>query len=731
MDQRSFDGRFGIGSREATIDTLVPWCLGYRELDDRQQETAAAPFGFVALFLLTLLSLTESEARRSVPHPSGMADRSGWALTHDCDGVCGVLIGQAALAETIGEVYSPQPPPGQRRAAPSAGLGSAVQEWQAMEWRGLRFHRHGSTSIILRGSTARSVHGIRPSFALKLILYPFTRIQTIAHATREYAEKYDTSGTSARHLVHIWASFDSWILMDFVAGRTLTEIIHEESVQEDGGAGTERSLRLDRLRSKGLLLFEALEELQRIAREDPQANRFQGVHADLSPSNIIVADADGAFKLIDLGRNYLYTHAITGTTSADAAFIAPEVRAGDHDIARADLYSLGQLLIFFGCGRGSADGIVPDIFYVRAMLLARFLEDLIDASPARRLLIFTPGDASDFSFARLKDSFLAELEMVQAAEEGTTELRTETGWRALRELVRPLAGAPGREWRLWRMRRQQGVRGAANGMPFTNWLLAWSFLAAVIWAITNATVITWLLRDLNLSWGNHLVDLAQHVSHRPGELPIVDRWRHGGYTVPDWRANLPERMVGLSYAIAAPKYYEMLFSGLTPLVLGRRAGRTSRLALGAETIMRIMAVAPCTLVMTATLVDVRWWPINSAIGQCITAVSNYLTLAFIQAVVARSRQLGLSTVARDDTKITGLLSFSQWAPTSLFYAVIVLTIGSFLYAGVLHDEWVYALAVTATNIFLFYVIKCGIGGPTVRITMVRACLAAERVGRCA
>ncbi|MFH9405291.1 hypothetical protein ACH4JS_36865 [Streptomyces sp. NPDC017638] len=47
-----------------------------------------------------------------------------------------------------------------------------------------------------------------------------------------------------------------------------------------------------------------------------------------------------------------------------------------------------------------------------------------------------------------------------------------------------------------------------------------------------------------------------------------------------------------------------------------------------------------------------------------------------------------------------------------------------------HDVYVYAFAVTSTHIFLFYVIKCGIGGPTVRVAMVRTCLAAERVARC-
>lgn len=325
-----------------------------------------------------------------------------------------------------------------------------------------------------------------------------------------------------------------------------------------------------------MLLFEALEDLQRIARDAPVHGRIKGVHADLSPSNIIVSDADGAFKLIDLGRNYLYTHTITGTSGAESSYIAPEVKAGDSEIARADLYSLGRLLILFGTGRASTDGVVPDIFYMRAVQLARFIEDLIDADPARRLLLFGTGTEHAFSFGELKSGFLAELETVQAAEQGESDLRVETGWRALRELLRPLAGDPGREWRLWRMHHQQSGRPEGYRRPFTNWLLAWSLVSALIWAVTNSTVITWLLRDFDLDWGNKLVELVQHLDGGSKGFPIVDSWRHSDYRLPDWRANLPARMVGLSYAIAAPKYYQTLFSGLTPLAIGWRAGALSR-----------------------------------------------------------------------------------------------------------------------------------------------------------
>lgn len=726
LDERSFDDRFGLAGRAALITALSDWCRGYRAQSDECRARLAGLFGFTGLLLVTLLSLAESEAQRSVPHASTVPAQQGRALTHDCADTCGALVTEPAVARAIAEVYRPDPPTGGRR---SAAAGPAEQEWGAVEHEPLSFHRHGSTSLILRGVTSRAVHGNRSPFALKLIIYPFTKFQTIAHATREYAQRYGTSAAGARHLVHVWASFDSWILMDFVAGKTLAETVREEQAQEAADGEELRSLRLDRLKARGLRLFEAMEELQSVARADPLPDRFTGVHADLSPSNIIVSDTDDTFKLIDLGRNYLYTHTVTGTTGADSSYIAPEVRAGDSEIGRADLYSVGQLLVLIGCGRTSTDGVVPDIFYMRAMLLARFVEDLIDADPARRLLIFPAGPGTTFSFTELKNSFLAEFEMAQAAERGADTLRVESGWRMSRELLRPLAGDPGREWRLWRMRRQQSARPAANRGLFSNWLLAWSFVAAVVWAVTNTVVITWLLRDLNLGWGNRTVELVQHLTHDPTGLPVVDAWRRGDYHVPDWRANLPARIVGFSYALAAPKYYEIISSGLTPLVVGRRAGAMSWLALATEAVMRMMALLPCGLVLACTLVEPRWWPINSAIGQLSLCLTNYTTLFFARTVIARSRRLKLSTVPTDDSKITGLSSFTQWAPTSLFYATAVLTIGVLLYTHVLEDTYVYALGAAATNIFVFYVIKTGTGGPMIRVAIVRTHLAAERVAR--
>ena len=205
LDERSFDGRFGIGSRETTIAALITWCLGYREQSEPSRAALAQPFGFAALFLLTLLSLAESEAQRSAPHASAPAAASGHALTHDCGTICGVLVAQAAVAQAIGDVYRPHQPSGPRGTARATAARTALA----------RVGGHGAGDAAVPparqhlddpGAAAPREQSTEraPTDALKLILYPFTRIQTIAHATREYAEKYDTSYSALRRLVHVW-----------------------------------------------------------------------------------------------------------------------------------------------------------------------------------------------------------------------------------------------------------------------------------------------------------------------------------------------------------------------------------------------------------------------------------------------------------------------------------------------------------------------------------------------
>lgn len=273
--------------------------------------------------------------------------------------------------------------------------------------------------------------------------------------------------------------------------------------------------------------------------------------------------AYGTFKLIDLGVNYLYSRVVTGERGPDAGYVAPEVVAGEDATTRADLYSVGQLLVTFGGVGTEPDGVVPDGYYSDAPQLARFIEDLTDRDPHHRQLIF-PG-----TYDQLRQYFVDELDAVRVAR---------------------------------------------------------------------------------------------------GDQPPHPRW--------------------------------------------------------AEVFMRMGTILPVLLILPATLVERRWWPLLTAVGMTYVFLANWSSYAFARAAINRAHTLRLSTVRGHRTP--WLASFAQWTPASLLYAVCVWVIGALIYRGELKDVYFYAGGVAVVNIALWYAIKLGRNLAPIRAELTRACLAAER-----
>jgi serine/threonine protein kinase len=665
------------------------WDQHARTISERLTRTpnTSALYGFLGLLLLTIQSLRHSEQYRS---------QGEQAPGHDCESVCRPLTREPAVRDAIRRLYHP------------VDEVDAAREWSNLDFDTLEFHRHGTTSFILSGRPRTAVQGQLPAFALKCIVYPYLKLPTIGRATRRYAADFGVAGKGdVRHLVRVWASCESWILMDFVDGRTLAEVPAGDEARSRQG-----ELRLDRLGELGHELFRTMEELERCGLH----------HGDLSPSNIIVTstedDSLGTFKLVDFGVNYLYTHALTGPGGPDAGYLAPEVRSGADDTVHADLYSVGQLLVAFGgAGRGP-DGTVPDEYYAEAPLVARFLEDLVDSDPGHRLLIFQP-NGSTSEYRQLREFFLEELEAVRVAQ---GERPPHPRWFAgVIDLCRPLLGVPSRQRRLWKLRREQGALGRRMHV---RWLLFWSLLSAAAWYLTLTVVVIWLLRDLNWDWGNQVVAVLQRITGTPeDQFPYLDLLRASDYHIPG--NNVPVRIVCLSFAIVGARYYQGLFAGLTPMATGWHAGSLSRRAVAAETMMRAGALVPAVLILPATLIQARWWPILTGLGMVYLFLANWSAHAFARKAITEARDHGLATVPRG--AIPGLDSFAQWVPTSFVYAISVSVIGILIYDGTLADWWLYAVAAATVNVALFYTIKLGHNLAYIRAGLARACLAAERI----
>ncbi|MGH3679363.1 MAG: hypothetical protein ACRDT2_03635, partial [Natronosporangium sp.] len=297
----------------------------------------------------------------------------------------------------------------------------------------------------------------------------------------------------------------------------------------------------------------------------------------------------------------------------------------------------------------------------------------------------------------------------------------------LADLVRPLAGAPGRQRRIWRIRRTQQLYRDPRRSMYVRWLLFWSWLSASAWYLGSVLLVTWWLRDLGWDWGNQVISLLQRAAGTPpDEFPYLDALRAPDYPVADPVGNLPVRIVAFSFLLAGARYYQNLFAGLTPLAAGRGQGRLRRSAILAELLIRLQSVSALLFVLPPTLIQRDWWPIFTAVGITVSFLTNWRCLAFARAALRQATERGLSTVP--PRRVASLESFADWAPSQGFYAAGCWVIGLFIYFGFVEDVFVYAGAVAAINVVLFYLIKCSGGSAAnVRIGLGRAFLAAERV----
>ena len=185
-------------------------------------------------------------------------------------------------------------------------------------------------------------------FALKVLDHD------VAEAKPEYVKRFLREAklaTRIRHpnLVAVHdARYDtgkgiSYLVMDYVKGNTLREVIAFEGAQPEK---------------------DAVHVILSVASVLASAQHYGMVHRDLKPENIMIAD-DGVVKLLDLGIAKISDGLDSLKTTADTVFgtpsyISPEQAEDSSTVdTRADIYSLGIILFEMLTGRSPYDGRTP------------------------------------------------------------------------------------------------------------------------------------------------------------------------------------------------------------------------------------------------------------------------------------------------------------------------------------------------------------------------------------
>jgi len=159
-------------------------------------------------------------------------------------------------------------------------------------------------------------------------------------ADEEFVERFKREASSAaglqhQHVVSIYDRGEcdgaSYIAMEYVAGRTLKQLVHEDGP-------------LDPARAADLTV-----QILRAARF---AHRRGVIHRDFKPQNVIVDD-EGRAKVTDFGIARAGTSDMTQTGSimGTAQYLSPEQAQGHAVNQRSDLYSIGIVLYELLTGR--------------------------------------------------------------------------------------------------------------------------------------------------------------------------------------------------------------------------------------------------------------------------------------------------------------------------------------------------------------------------------------------
>jgi hypothetical protein len=704
LDQAAFEATYGH-SRSAfmtALRTRYDSLWSRNRSNSKQERSVRGMLGF--LWLTARLIDLSTMQREHAQVPDAELSR------------CDALLNDSEIANVLRVLYQPPEPDG---ASNSSSTSSSIKNWNSIDWGSISLYKVGSTSMILK-CTFTDDYTER---ILKCVLFPYTAITDIQVATAGYLHKIGDN--RYKSVARVASSTGQWILMEYVPGETLEEIFRKLSARPNKGLLTaEYASRL------GLPILSALQELSGSDRTEshviagstnPHPVPLQ--HEDLTPSNIIVTGDwnEGAcgIKLIDVGRNYLFSRRLGLNDSSEALYVAPEIREGSPE-PTSDLFSFGRILTSLLDPHRRGDGRISDKIYQEIPEMARFVEDLVDKNPVNRLIVNQDvctrneqNQVLSISYGMLKAQLKAEFELLERTE-GSRQAGQDSP-RSWSQLFRPNAGLKER-YRTWAYAR----RNVSNFPRFAAqaaYLFYWSTFAAFVLVLGVGASAFFAGLNTKLDLTPQWLVVIDYFTDNQGTT-VLGKIRQPGYEIGNLGVNLSGCFIAFAMVVTSVKYYQAMLGGLTTYRVRLPGWFVTEITLRWATFTGLLPVLVCDFVQP------RWWPWVAAGGGAAIMTTNFVCHRFARSCAREATRLELSTGPSEHDP--SLIAYSQWWWSQAIYNAFMLVIGWGIYQHKLNDYWVYAVGIGCTTLFVQYALKCTLAAGSIRGILARCFIAGER-----
>ena len=212
-----------------------------------------------------------------------------------------------------------------------------------------KFGRYEVQAELGDGAMGRVYRAWDPSVSRIVAVKTIKREYLTSDTTAEYMRRFRREAQSAGSLSHpsivrVYDVGEDYLVMEFVDGRTLQQVLREEGRFEPA---------------------EALRLLGPIADAVDHAHRAGIIHRDIKPANIMV-QSDGQPKLMDFGvAHHLEASVMTtaGQILGSPSYMSPEQIAGQEITGRSDVYSLAVVAYEMLTGLPPFHGTITQVIY--------------------------------------------------------------------------------------------------------------------------------------------------------------------------------------------------------------------------------------------------------------------------------------------------------------------------------------------------------------------------------